>query len=270
VLSGWEGCSLPNTLILLLTYYFVGGDPLVFDVLKKGLKTLAHGAKVFSVSVAASIALNRKRNELKRVLLSRFKVEQLDEIAVRAGISLKGTRSKKGKIEVLAAHLSFNDVVKLAKRYKVKCKDILEELDRFKAQLEAKKAVTKTESQVENIIQALREFKPEPVRDEEDLEKQLYQYLKAKFPRVPIKRQVKLGDYRIDMQIGPCGIELKIPKSSTHLQRLIGQIRDYGEYLDCMAVLILDTGKVRDLSSYTQRLEEMGIIPVAIEGKLKK
>lgn len=236
---------------------------------KDALKKLAHGAKVLGVSVSATIALNNKRRELKRVLLSRFTVRQLNEIAERRNISLRNAKSKADKVAVLSENLSFKDVVALARRYKVRYKDVVEELDRFKARLEAKKAVTKAETLADEIIESLRNFRPEPVRDEEDLEKQLYQYLRAKFPKAPIKRQVKIGPYRIDMQVGPCGIELKVPTSSTHLQRLMGQVRDYSEYLECVAVMILDAGKVRDLSTYATRLSEMGVIPITLEGKLK-
>ncbi len=243
---------------------------MVLDKLKKGFKALAHGTRVIGTSLAASIAFNRKKNELKRVLLNRLTVSQLDEIGVRIGVSLKGLKSKREKISELARHLSFKEVVEFARRYKIKYKDIVEELDRFKAQLEAKKTIMKAKNKIEELLDALKEFAPEPVKDEEDLEKQLYQYLKARLPKIPIKRQVQLGQYRVDLQAGPCGIELKIPTSATHLQRLIGQVRDYSEYLECMITVILDTGKVKDLSSYVKQLEETGIIPIIVKGQLKQ
>jgi len=240
------------------------------DVLKKGMKMFAHGAKVLAVDIYISAALSAKKRELKRVLLSRFKARQLDEIARRLDVSLRGARTKDEKISVLASKLSFDEVVSLAKRYKVRYKDVLEELDRYRAELESKKASIRAEKYIEDLVQALQEFRPEPVRDEEDLEKQLYQYLRARLPNIEIKRQVQVGPYRIDLLVGSCGIELKIPRSATHLQRLIGQARDYSEYLSCVITLILDTGAVRDLSSYIARLEEYGIQPIVVEGKLKK
>ena len=234
------------------------------------LKKLAHGAKVLGTNISASIALSRKQNELKRALLTRFKVRQLDEIARRYGISLKGAKDKAGRVSILASHLSFKEVISLAKRYKVRYKDLADELDKFKASLESRKAVVKTESRIEEIVNAVKEFRPEPIRNEEDLEKQLYQYLRAKFPKVPIKRQVKVGSYRIDMQVGPCGIELKVPKSLTHLQRLTGQVRDYSEFMECMIALILDIGVIRNMDRYVERIAEQGYIPIIVEGKLKK
>ncbi len=237
---------------------------------KEKFRKLAHGFKVLGTNISASIAINQKKATLKRSLLSRFKSRQLDEIGSRIGVSLSKARTKDAKISILTQYLSFEDVVGLAKRYKIQYRDIVDELERFKADIESKRAIVKTESEIENIIKVIGDFKPEPVRDEEDLEKQLYQYIRAKLSDVPVKRQVKVGDLRIDMQVGPCGVELKIPKSATHLQRLLGQIRDYGEYFKCMIAVILDAGIVRGLDRYTQRLADLGYVPIIIKGKLKK
>jgi hypothetical protein len=244
----------------------------------KGIKTLAHGTKVLATNIMIRNAISKKKNQLKRVLLNRFTVRQLEDIAAEKNIRFRGVdpitgekwvaKSKAAKVKILAQHLSFEEVIRLARRYKVKYKDIIEELDRFKASLEEKYAKVKHESKTMEIVYAIQEFKPEPVKDEEDLEKQLYQYLKAKFPKIKVERQKRLGPLRIDLYVPPCGIELKIPKNATHLQRLIGQIRDYSEYLDCLIAVILDTGSVR-LASYTTRLEVMGIIPIIVPGKLK-
>ncbi len=243
----------------------------VKDALAKGLKAFAHGMKVIGFSLAASMELNRKRGELKRALLHRFTSRQLDEIGVRLGISLRNARTKSAKISALSSHLSFEDVVELARRYKVRYKDIVDELDKFKARLESRLSTVKAESKVEEIIKAVSEFRPEPIYNENDLEKQLYQFLKAKFPNIPIRRQVKLGgDLQVDIMAGPCGIELKVPKSRNQLQRLIGQVRDYSEYLECVITLILDTGTVKDLNTYVDRLINMGIIPVVVRGELRK
>lgn len=237
---------------------------------KDFLKKMAHGLKVLGTDISASVAYTQKRAALKKALLFRFKVRQLDEIGARIGVSVSRVKTKNAKVLILAQHLSFNDVVKLAKRYKIKYKDIVEELERFKADLRSKKATVRTEAEIENIVKAISEFSPEPVRDEEDLEKQLYQYLRARLPGIPIKRQVRVGDYRIDMQVGPCGVELKVPKSSAHLQRLIGQARDYGEYFKCMVALILDAGIIKNLDKYTKRLTDLGYIPIVTKGRLKK
>jgi len=244
--------------------------------LKDLFKKIVHGTKVVGYSITASMALSEKKRKLKKVLLSRFKSGQLDEIARRYDISLRDARRKEQKVSILARHLSFDQVVELARRYKVRHKDILREFDSYRAKLEAGKIKVKLEEgleeQINEIVAVLKEFRPEPVKDEEDLEKQVYQYLKAVFRdrELPIKRQAQVGNYRIDILIGLCGIELKVPKSVTQLQRLIGQLEDYTEHLDCVIALILDTGKLKELTTYVGRLESIGIIPVIIKGKLKQ
>jgi len=212
----------------------------------------------------------RRRRKLKYALLNRFTVRQLNEIAIRYNIRLSCNMTKHDKINKIALFLSFEEIVKLARRFKIKHKDIIEELDRLKAELKAKRAKVKYSKHFNEIVDALEEFVPQPVRDEEDLEKQLYQYLRAKFPRFPIDRQVKIGLYRLDLQVGPCGIELKIPKSVVDMQRLIGQIEDYRELIDNVIVLILDVGRVYNLSDYVSKLEALGATPIIVKGKLKR
>ena len=175
------------------------------------------------------------------------------------------------KISVLSSHLSLEEVIELARRYKVPYKDIRDEYDRFEASLYTMKLDIKAEPKANEIIEAVKNFRPEPIYDENDLEKQLYQYLKAKFPDLPVRRQVKLGEgLKIDLKVGPCGIELKVPKSRSHLQRLIGQVRDYSEYLNCVIAVVFDAGVVKDLNSFFEKLSSMGMFPIRIEGKLKQ
>jgi len=75
------------------------------------------------------------------------------------------------------------------------------------------------------IIHELRDFVPEPVTNEEDLEKQMTQYLRAKGYKVD--RQVRLGKgLRADLRVGNCIIEIKIAYNRDALQRLIGQVEN--------------------------------------------
>ncbi len=253
---------------------------MVLDKLKKGFKALAHASKVFITDISGYIEYKNKVYKTKVALLSRFTLKQLEEIAFENNISwvsvdpLTGdkivARTKNQKIKKIASRLSLDDILRYARRFKVKYKDLIEELDRFRAKIESKKIVTRATNKLNEIVKALTEFKPEPIRDEEELEKQLYQYLKAKFPQLPIERQKVIGRYRADLFIAPCGIEIKVPKSSTHLQRLIGQVQDYSEYFECMITVILDTGKIRNLSSYVEKLKEQGVYPIIIKGSLKQ
>ncbi len=105
------------------------------------------------------------------------------------------------------------------------------------------------------LLRDLESFRPEPVRDEEDLEKQLYQYLRAKGYRV--RRQPRLPHgLRADLQVGECILELKVARSRDQLQRLVGQLRDYRRFRDCVIALVVDEkGLTRE---YGSLIEETG------------
>ena len=86
-----------------------------------------------------------------------------------------------------------------------------------------------------------------------------------------MKRQVRIGGgLTVDLLFGGLGIELKIPTQRTHLQRLLGQVDDYLKRLDHLAVVILDVGKIRDLSEYVEELERRGVVVRICEGELRK
>ncbi|GBF08576.1 hypothetical protein apy_03010 [Aeropyrum pernix] len=111
----------------------------------------------------------------------------------------------------------------------------------------------------DELIDELEEFQPVHVRNEEDLEKQLYQYLKARGHMIERQPLVAPG-LRPDLRVGDCIIELKVPRGRGDLQRLLGQVEDYLRYNRCLIVYILDTGMIpwAMLKTYKHRLREKG------------
>ena len=126
---------------------------------------------------------------------------------------------------------------------------------------------------IAGLINLISSFKPEVVRDEEDFEKQLYQYLRASLGSgVNIERQVSLSEgLRVDMVVNDTvAIEIKIAENKAQLQRLIGQVIDYKKYFDKVMTVILDVGRLGDLGSYIEKLEELGAIPVVVKGEVRR
>ncbi len=118
------------------------------------------------------------------------------------------------------------------------------------------------------LLEDLREFMPEPINNEEDLEKQLTQYLRAKGYHV--ERQVRLAKrLRADLKVDDCIVELKVAYGRDVLQRLLGQIRDYMEHSNCIIALILDPGN-NIARKYTGKIREIGAHPIIIKGRLKR
>ena|GEM_PF-4509524 len=134
----------------------------------------------------------------------------------------------------------------------------------------------------EYISKIIREFKriEEPVsaRDEADFEKQLLSFLKGKLsekrPKLleMLKRQATVGKYRIDIAFGSqVGIEIKLPKSTSSLQRLSGQVDVYKDYFKHIIVVIGDIGKKNlDIKEWAKKIRKKGAIVIVIKTEQKK
>ena len=245
---------------------------------------------------AKEVKWRKKVGEAKREILSRFTVKQLERIANSKRISLyredpftgrrERLRSKGAIVDRLASRLSFQEVVDLARRYKVRYSDVVQELEKFRQELfEEKQRKRKEKEILEDIYEAekfervereldvfdlLQDFRPETVRDEEDFEKQLYQFLRARLGS-KVRRQVPVGDQKIDIAIGnEVGIELKIAESRGKLQRLVGQVMDYVDYFDEVIAVVLDVGANVGLENYIGKLQKLGARVLILEGNLRR
>ncbi|WP_197704275.1 hypothetical protein [Thermococcus henrietii] len=260
------------------------------------LKKVGGATKKVADRAAKEVKWRKKIGEAKREILSRFKVEQLRRIASAKRIPLyesdpftgerRALRTKVEIVDKLARNLSFEDVVNLAKRYKIKYSDVVQELEEFRRELfeeapgeRSEEAILEDVFEAENfkevereldVLDLLQDFQPEAVRDEEDFEKQLYQFLRARLGS-RVRRQVSVGNQKIDIAIGSeVGIELKIAESRSKLQRLVGQVLDYVEYFDEVIAVILDVGANVDIDNYIRKLHQLGAKVVVLEGNVKR
>lgn len=220
----------------------------------------------------------RSKEELIDVMASKMTLEEVTEVAKR--------------YKVKSRHIihQFNKWVEEANAALMALKEQKQrELDEYKAMLfgaEADDVKTidleeETEESLEaeqeleepyevDILDILQDFEPETVRDEEDLEKQLYQYLRARLGS-QVQRQYPVGDQKIDIAIGNrVGIEIKIAESRSRLQRLVGQVLDYVEYFDDVIAVILDVGANVDIDSYIKKLRRLGAEVVVLEGDIRR
>ncbi|NJE79576.1 hypothetical protein [Thermococcus sp. GR4] len=242
----------------------------------------------------------KKVGEAKREILARFSVQQLKKIAASKGISLvyedpiTGERQRlTTKTEIvgrLARNLSFEEVVDLARRYKVRYSDIVQELEKFRQELFEEKSRKRSEKEaLESIYEAdeyeaeevntedmldvfdsLRDFRPIGgfVKDEDDLKNQIASWLAHAFGPNNVQVEVPIERYRVDIVVEDrVAIEVKIASSVSKLQRLLGQMRVYKDYFDDVIAVILDIGKDVDLERYITKLRRDGVRVLVIEGK---
>lgn len=240
--------------------------------------------------------ITKEEHKTKISILMKLKMNHLKTICAAEGLDCPKTRRKDELASYLAENLGLEDVKNWAWRYKTTSRDeinafrekeraLWNEFEEFKAkklkELDASGDDASENSSYDfyneedvpgepDILDILEDFKPETVRDEEDLEKQLYQFLRARLGS-SVRRQYQVGDQKIDIVVGDSvGIEIKIADSRSKLQRLVGQVLDYREYFDEVIAVILDVGANVDLERYIQKLKELGVEVVVLRGDLRR
>ena len=228
----------------------------------------------------------------------KFKMDTLKTICKIKGISTKKEvrdpydpysvklveiRNKDELVKILADKLSLEEIIQYAKKYGISYKEELEDLKNFEKELFSEKeeekqleigyeSRSKIKNKFEEVLNIIKEqFKPEAVRNEEDLEKQLYQFLSAKLGKERVKRQVQIGQDRIDLVIDDkYGIEVKIADKSQKLKTLIGQVMHYKDKFDGIIAVILDVGAITNIEEHVKKLEEVGASVVRLSGTVKR
>ena len=222
----------------------------------------------------------RKRvGEAKREILTRFSVRQLKRIAASKGISLvyedpiTGERQRlTTKAEIvgkLARNLGFEEVVDLARRYKVRYSDIVQELEKFRQELFEEVTL---EDKTSGIIELIKEFEPVgTVNREDDLKFQLAQWLSARFGKNAVKLEYPFEHGKIDILVNDSiAIELKIASSKQKLKNLVGEVNTDKMYFSSVIAVIFDVGKDIGLDFFVNQIKALGAITIVIPAQVKK
>lgn len=146
-----------------------------------------------------------------------------------------------------------------------------EELQQVKTPDFSTKGVNTEFSDILNVIQT--QFKPEPVRDEKELENQLSQWLKAKYAHDSVQRQVQTSEGKVDIVLfGKYALELKIANTRNVLRDLIGQLRAYRRVYPNLAAVILDVREIEHSVIERHRAEYKAdnIESIIVDGTLRK
>ncbi|CAD5244579.1 hypothetical protein [Thermococcus camini] len=248
-------------------------------------------------------AIVREEHKTKVSILMKLKMNHLKTICAAESLDCPRTRRKDELANYLAERLDLDEVKNWAWRYKTASKDeikafrevekaLWKEFEEFKAEKLKELNINVEDSEDDysfdygeleeqsygedevpgepDILDILEDFHPETVRDEEDLEKQLYQFLRARLGS-NVRRQYQVGDQKIDIAVGDSvGIEIKIAENRSKLQRLVGQVLDYVEHFDEVIAVILDVGANVDIDNYIKKLRQLGTEVVVLEGNIKR
>ena len=124
------------------------------------------------------------------------------------------------------------------------------------------------------ILKLERNFEPEKVYDEKELQNLLRSFLQQAFPDATVEREVNLKHVRSSIDIvinGKYAIEAKIPNDRTALRNLSAQLEEYQEEYPNLIAFILnneDHDLADDIKYYTDRYKsKLGIESVVKIGK---
>jgi len=229
--------------------------------------------QTFSI-IEKTVEINRK-DELAERIANKLSLEEVVRYAKKYGVSyqkeLEHLRDFEKELFGAREEQEKEDYIP---RDEIKEK-VAEEMEDYENEIAKteKPKVSRSKKDFEELLNTIRDqFRPETVRNEEDLEKQLYQFLSGKFNDRKIERQVYVdGSMKIDLVVdGKYGIELKIADSAQKLHTLTGQALFYKENFKEVIAVILDTGANVNIDKFVKKLEEYGIHVVRLFGSVKR
>ena len=115
-----------------------------------------------------------------------------------------------------------------------------------------------------------KEFHPNPVRDETELENQLVQFLRPRYGNA-VQEQVPTPYGRIDVVLlNKYALELKLATNKNNLRDMEGQLRDYKKAYPNLAAIILRVNvDYNDMNYYIGEYAKDEIKSITIEGQLR-
>jgi len=255
--------------------------------------------------VAKNISDEMKRRQeiaqTKRQILNRYEMSDLKKICKDYGIGeplpyeenpitgerYKRTVTREDFIDRIMNSLTLDQIKTFSDKNRIKIWDILKEEkpavsetpkpEKKEIPEEPEQKVTtievKRQSEFDSILASIaNDFEPEDVRDENDFEKQLTQFLKIKYPD-RIRRQVETPKGKVDLVIDEkYAIELKIADGKGKLRDLVGQVHSYKKVFNNVAVILLDVGKMSrsEIKEYIDDYEGLGVKTLILEGVLRR
>jgi len=124
------------------------------------------------------------------------------------------------------------------------------------------------------ILKLDKNFDPEKVIDEKELQNNIRVFLQTAFPNVDVEREAPLKQIRDSIDIlvdGKYAIEVKIPNSRADLRNLTAQLEEYQEEYPDIIALIMDNEEknlTKDIQHYVERYKsKLGIESVVKIGK---
>lgn len=226
----------------------------------------------------------------KEAILNKFSVTDMEAICHEYGINKPPHQRGeviplKKYVRYLKDRINIAQLQKISTRRKIDVSSIIEDYRLESNEINQKYSINghteeiessdiDDDTEFEEILKDIDEnFRPEEVRDEEELEKILVEFLKIRYPNKRIERQIDSPKGRIDVVIdGKYGLEIKIAESREKLRNLIGQVEDYLKIYKEVVAVVLDPHKVdlKEIEEYGNHITDLGAYFLTVRGELKR
>lgn len=204
-------------------------------------KGIIKGTKAIADTTQRSMQRRAWRDKILRRMSSR-KIKQLarEKRIKPAFVEKPSTNDYIGAIK---NRVSLEEIIAYAKRNRVNIRDILEDIDKAKADEELKKMRAHGENIDDyfmQVVEAINSFKPLREHKEEiQYQIDLARWLENKFPTTVIEQQ--RGSSRPDIIIGSIAIEIKGPTGQLELNTIASKCMRYSQhYSQGMIVVLFD------------------------------
>lgn len=230
----------------------------------KGIATKA-GKGVLSATkkVAHEVETKAKNASLKNQILNKMYPGVIKKLAHEKGLrpqSFGGGRPTIGDYKrLIILHVSLDDIIEFARRKGVPIRDIVEKIDKEKAEKELKVMSEHTDlnEMLKEVANEISKFHPSKQYDFElPYQAELTGFLKSKFPTAVIEKQ--RGSTRPDIVIGGIAIEVKGPTADRDLVTIADKCLRYSKYFKQGIIVVLFNTNVNPYryKDWLERLKE--------------
>ncbi len=267
-------------------------------------KKMGQAARKAVSRVAKEIKWRIKVKEAKAEILSRFTVNQLKSIAISRSIELYDEdplteeryyfRTKGEIVDAMASNLSFREILNLARRYKVRYRDVLEELEKYREELfkteekrgkekrqyhdiikraeEADEDDLKVDRDSDKLVQIIMEFEPlGVVKEEKNLRDQLARWIAGKIGRNAVRLEYPFEHGKADVVVNDeIAIEIKVAENKGILKNLLGEVQTDILYFKKVIAVLFDVGKNIDLDFFKKQLRLLGATVIVIPAHIRR
>jgi len=258
------------------------------------LKKIGESVKKTGKTIVKEVKATSETIRTKKRILNKFEMKDLKKLCKAYGIGkpssyqedlMTGERRKirltrKDYINYIMFRLGLNQIEDYCNRHRIDIRNIEREKERkIKKIKKPKEEITerkiKRKPEFDDILNIIKNDFQDLILstkfiNESEFRKQLAMFLKMNFKNKKIEEECRSSRGRLDILIDrKYVLELKYADNKGTLDKGISEVTRYREKFDCIAVVILDTNKLRfsTIREYESYYEKLGAQVIILRGR---